>query len=189
MSWLEKKEELLAQAHAIDPSIVLVSTKDSILCKIIAWTRFILSLGFLKREDFYARTAWTLAHRVYLPEEWTEGQASRVVPHEAFHTKRCRKLALGRHPIFGLLQFLFIYFFVPIPMGLAWFRFQWEVEAEIGGWVAQDYKILGNAIILELIDQSLDNFCGIKYFFSWPRDWGKEYMIRKATEAGLLHAE
>jgi hypothetical protein len=106
----------------------------------------------------------TIGSTVYVTSDWDEWEADRryvTLRHEAIHLRQFRKYTL---PGMALL-----YVLLPLPMGLAWFRAQFEKEAyaesiraaaEVYG---PDYP-RGTGYRQHIIDQ----FVGPSYGWMWP---------------------
>ena len=116
MSIVPDVEALKAQITAEFPSFSMHYKKDSLLMRLI---------GFFAGADFmssYVTTLWS--QTVYLPSNWDSyGDDSKcsLLRHERVHMRQAKKLT---YPLFA-----FLYLLVFFPIGLAYFRARFEMEA------------------------------------------------------------
>jgi hypothetical protein len=113
--------------------------------------------GLLKRTT-------TIGRWIAFPEgkDLHDASAEDVLTliHERRHVRQC-----ARYTTLGMAL---LYLFVPLPIGLAYFRYKFEMEAfederkfaHDNGWT---------------IDPAwfLSNLCGAAYLWAWPRKWVK----------------
>ena len=128
---------LQAEVLAEFPNFKIANKADSWLMKLIS--HFMVS-SFM---DSYVTTIW---NTVYVPSHWaTYDEASKcsLLRHERVHMRQARKLTF---PLFA-----FLYLLVFLPLGLAWFRARFEMEAYTEtlqadkdyqgvGWDTPEYK-------------------------------------------------
>jgi hypothetical protein len=77
----------------------------------------------------------TIGPWIGVPEGWeARSLAGRiaVLEHELIHVKQCAKFGLG-NAIVGLPLFTLFYLLLPLPIGLAYFRWRFEREAYVHG--------------------------------------------------------
>lgn len=110
----------------------------------------------------------TIGPWIGVPEGWEERSlASRisVLEHEMRHVRQCANCGLGS-PILGLPLYTVLYLLVPLPFGLAYFRWRFEREAYAHG--------INVRVNLEphrhsdLIESAVDQLTSGKYGWTWP---------------------
>jgi len=75
--------------------------------------------------------AFALGNHIIIPASWPEEFVERILPHEKQHVVQQHWLGFGIHPNVGIPLFLFLYFLVFLPVGLALFRLFFEYQADI----------------------------------------------------------
>jgi len=115
-------ESYCAELRAEFPGFRVVKKCDSRLHRSIHWGLFALTLGRMRRYlDSYQTT---IGRAVYVTADWDDRDAVEryvTLRHEAVHLRQFRRWTL---PGMALL-----YLLVPLPMGLAYFRYRFEREA------------------------------------------------------------
>lgn len=108
----------------------------------------------------------TVANTIYFPLGWTAENADDndyiTLCHELRHIEQYRSLGFGSAKI-GFILFLILYLLLPLPIGLAWFRYMFEREAYLEGYNAA--RRLG---LSPKIDYYVDILSGVSYFWAWP---------------------
>jgi len=184
MSWLEHKAEYEKIARAIDPSVRLV-TKDAWPWKVIAALVMVFTFGGIRYRTFLERYATTLGPIQGYPREWPK-LSTRLLVHEARHTRQARWFGLWIHPwvgfpVFGILYLLFI-----LPLGFAFFRWRMEIDADLAGyrwalrngWSPTDVRERAKAFGATV--------CGGNYGWSWII--GGRRGFEKAAEKAIREA-
>lgn len=129
----------------------------------------VLLRGIGNRE-FHQRYWTTLGRTVYYPTSVHDPLAHPdILDHELVHVRQWQR--------FGPLLWL-SYALVPLPFGLAWFRFRWEREA----YLVQIERAADREREIERVVQTL--WSG--YGWPWPRPWMRRWFERNAGrgEAG-----
>ena len=174
MSWTDKRAEYEALAHSLDSSIVL-ATKDAWPWKVVAFMLMVVTFGGIKRKRFLEDYATTIGPLQAYPRAWPSLPESLLV-HEARHTRQCswfgwavpvlgwipRTRAWAGLPLFGLC-----YLILPLPIGFAWFRWRFELDAERA---ALRYRLGKGEPLDRLQTRALefgDRVCGPDYGWSW----------------------
>lgn len=191
-SWLNDRADLQAFANIFDPSIRLVS-KSNWFMKAIGWVLFVITYVFtfgyslFNREDFEKLFATTICNYMFFPEGWTRDAVRMTIPHEAGHVKQFRKFGLGIHPLVGFIPMMLLYVFLPIPIGLAYFRFYFEVEAEVH---ALEYHLRYDRWTVETALDRANHFAGVlasrDYFWPWPKKWVKDKIVTRVFEVQAI---
>jgi len=181
-SWLTKKDELQTYARSIDKSIILTD-KSSWFWTAIAWLLFIISFGKSDRSRFLKIFATTLGPIQAYPEGWTVNQVKSVIPHEARHTVQARRFGLFISPWVGLPFMGLAYALLPLPVGLAYFRFWLELDAERFSW---EWKLQHKEITIDEIGWRATTFAytvaGIDYLYPWPQSWALNAFDKAAEQ-------
>lgn len=119
---------LVAEVHAEFPDLRFVDKADSRFMRIAAW---FLGAGFLTSY------VTTVGNTVYLPTHWdglSEATRCVILRHERVHMRQARRMT---YPVFALF-----YLFVFLPVGLAFYRARFEMEAYAETLAAQkDYGL------------------------------------------------
>ena len=139
--------------------------------------RFLTFISFGKMSTFYTNFTTTLGRGIYFSAGWRIEDADdgdyEVLRHEAKHVRQFIKLGLGSAKL-GILVMGFLYLFVFLPAGLAWFRYKLEREAYLESCYARiDLGLNPN------IDHCVELLSGPAYLWAWPfpkkiRRWFKD---------------
>ncbi len=136
-----------------------VMTRPSIALRVVekrGW--FWGLLAFLYRPfGNFARSNTTIGNICAVPPGATLTEAQRA--HEIVHATDCARLGWGVVWL-GLPAFAILYLFLPLPAGLAWFRWEFERRAFQAGGTAPE-EIVGLV-------------CGRNYGWSWPKAWARK---------------
>ncbi len=142
------------------PTFVMVPKSESSFMRILGFLLKILTFG--KMTAFMDSFTTTIGCTVYTPEKWdTYSPLSQAVTlrHEREHMRQAKKYT---RVIFGIL-YLFVFF----PVGLAWYRARFEMEAyEESLRAYQEYgvDITGPA----LRESMIGHFTTAQYAWMWP---------------------
>lgn len=133
MSWVIDKDRLQLEAQKIDSSVKL-TTKDGKFWKFLSILLNIVTFSGIKEDDFLVNFATTIGPIQAYPKEWTTASVERILIHESRHTKQARWFGLGIHPWVGVLPMFLFYVLLFLPIGLAWFRYRLELDADKTYW-------------------------------------------------------
>ena len=159
---MDRYERLVATLREELPGFRIVRKDQSRLHRAIH--RVLVVVTFGQMRDYLDSYQTTIRKTVYVTSDWDEWSSDRryvTLRHEAVHLRQFRKLTL---PVMAVL-----YIFLPLPMGLAYFRARLEQEAyaetiraaaEVWG---QDVP-RGAAYRAHIIEQ----FMGPSYGWMWP---------------------
>ena len=151
-----KYEQLLKEIKKEFPKFAIVQKYES---------RFSQLLGRIAfwNPKFNMRYTTTIGPKIYVNYMWNRRSFKTrydVMIHERIHMRQFQK--------WGFLTFNLVYFLVPFPIKLAYFRRKWEGEAyEVNTYF--DLKAKGREYVLGPKYQKylLDQFCGPFYGFTW----------------------
>ena len=129
----------------------------------------------------FARLLWLLGNRRFLEEYWiTLGrtvhypasvrdpyQHPQVIEHELVHVRQWER--------WGVLLWI-SYLFLPLPFGLAWFRWRWEREAYLIDLAART----GREDRARAVDRVVETLW-TGYGWPWPRRWMKRWFERQLS--------
>lgn len=167
MSWVKDKERYQAIARKIDSSVKL-TTKDGWIWKAIAWFLFIITFGRFKRKRFLENFATTLGPIQAYPRSWPRLREGTLV-HESRHTRQARWFGFGIHPWVGLPLMGLFYLLLPLPVGLAYFRYRLELDADRAKW--KFWLSVGKKpdLIRRRAREFAETITSAAYAWSWPR--------------------
>jgi hypothetical protein len=77
----------------------------------------------------------TIAKWIGVPEDWEERSLAvriAILEHELVHVEQCKKFGFGS-AVLGLPVYTVLYLLLPLPIGLAYFRWRFEREAYAHG--------------------------------------------------------
>jgi hypothetical protein len=119
-------------------------------------------ITFGKMRDYLDSYQTTIGKTVYVTRDWDEWSADDryvTLRHEAVHLRQFRRWTL---PVMALL-----YLFVPLPMGLAYFRarFEWEAYAET---IRATDEVFGRDAARNLRSHVVAQFTSASYGWMWP---------------------
>jgi hypothetical protein len=144
------------------PGFRIVRKDRSPLHRAIHHVLIVVTLGQMRSYlDSYQTT---IGNTVYVTSDWDDWDPDRryvTLRHEAVHLRQFRKLTL---PVMA-----FLYLLVPLPLGLAYFRARFEMEAYAES-IRAAAEVWGpsyptaNAYRAHVIDQ----FMGASYGWMWP---------------------
>lgn len=98
-----------------------------------------------------------------------ESRYSSIIRHEMVHAKDQK-----RWSVFFYISYLLL----PLPMGLAWFRWYWERKAYLESVLERpDFESKNRRI--EWIANSLG---GSDYLFTWPKPWIKKWFWKQVEK-------
>jgi len=155
-------DKLVEDLRAEFPRFRIIRKDQSRFQRAIHYALVAITFGGMRRYLDTFQT--TIGSTVYVTSDWDDWEPDRryvTLRHEAIHLRQFRKYTL---PGMALL-----YVLLPVPMGLAWFRAQFEKEAyaesiraaaEVYG---PDYP-RSTAYRQHIIDQ----FVGPSYGWMWP---------------------
>lgn len=157
---MTQNEQFLSELSRVQSSHqVRITTKKekSWLWKTCDILLRVFSLG--KRKNFLTETATTLGDTIYFPIGWDKYHANHhdqvLLHHELIHVYEMRRL--------GIPMFLFLYLFVPLPIGLAWWRFDLERTAFLRG------SLIAESLGLKTdVEKIVDALTGVSYLWAWP---------------------
>ena len=158
MTVLELENEIRAEF----PKFRIVQKRDSALMRAINIFLTIISFGQIKQ--FMTSFTTTVGTTVYVTDSWatsSEESKKMLLRHERVHMRQAKRLT---RPLFS-----FLYLFVFLPGGLAWFRAKFEREAyEETFRAAFEYFGREHVFSREFRDHVAKNFTGPAYLWMWP---------------------
>ena len=172
MSWLQQRTRLQRAAREVDPAIRLYN-KDNWFCKLLAGLLFLVSFGNMKPDEFLHRFATTIGPFQFYPEYWSTRSVEAVLFHESRHTRQARWFGLWIHPWVGLPLYGLLYLFAPLPLGFAWLRFWFELDADRFAWrKSLKTGLVDTHAVTTRAARFSRTLCSYKYVWPIPRCWG-----------------
>jgi hypothetical protein len=159
---MDRYERLVAALREELPGFRIVRKDQSRLHRAIHYTLIAVTFGRMRAYlDSYQTT---IGKTVYVTSDWDDWDADRryvTLRHEAVHLRQFRKLTL---PVMAVL-----YIFIPLPMGLAYFRARFEKQA-----YAETIRAAADVYGPQLPRSAdyrkyvIDQFVGPNYGWMWP---------------------
>jgi len=126
----------------------------------------VLTLG--KNKTFMTNFTTTLGSVIAFPEGWTEAKVTEsdiiTLEHELKHVQQYKSLGLGS-VWFGFILFSLLYLLVPLPIGLAWFRYKFERDAYATS--SRTIRLYGLSRVPD-VEYYVEALTGPAYFWAWP---------------------
>jgi hypothetical protein len=159
---VDRYAALVDALHAEIPGFRIVRKDQSRLHRAIHATLVVVTFG--RMRSYLDSYQTTIGKTVYVTSDWDEWSADRryvTLRHEAVHLRQFRKLTL---PVMALL-----YLFVPLPMGLAYFRARFEQEAYAES-IRAAAEVWGSDYprATSYRNHVIDQFMGPSYGWMWP---------------------
>jgi len=159
---VDRYDALVQALRAEIPGFRIVRKQDSRLHRAIDVALRAVTLG--RMRDYLEMYQTTIGRTVYVTSDWDDWPADRryvTLRHEAIHLRQFRKLTL---PVMAVL-----YLLVPLPMGLAYCRARFEMEAyaETIRATAEVWGA-GAASAPQLRAHVVAQFLGASYGWMWP---------------------
>jgi hypothetical protein len=118
----EQYVRLIDELRAEFPRMRIVKKPDSLLHRVIHYALIGVTFGGMRSYlDSYQTT---IGRTIYVTADWDERDPLErycTLRHEAVHLRQFRK--------FSLPGMAFLYLFLPLPLGVAYFRTRFEMEA------------------------------------------------------------
>ena len=154
-------DTLCQEVRAEFPDFKLVPKLGSRLMRAI--DLFLRVLSFGRADGFMADYTTTLGTTLYTPLCWglmSEWQRMSILRHERVHMRQARRYT-------GLL-FSLAYLLLPLPVGVAYCRAKFEMEAYEESIRAR-FEHFGRAgLSAEFREEILSQFTGAAYLWMWP---------------------
>jgi hypothetical protein len=154
--------ELLAEMHREFPRFRIVDKRGDRLSHAIDVALKLLSLG--RMSTYLTEYRTVIGDTMYVPSDWNETPAiDRVIclRHERVHLRQRRR--------YTLVGMTLLYLFLPLPIGLAWFRarMEWEAYRET---LRATFELKGLSAVShpDVRRQMVERFVGPAYLWMWP---------------------
>jgi len=141
------------------------------------------------QRTYLSHYVTTLGHTIYVPDDfddWPSAQAAEILRHEAVHVAQFER--------YGWLLMILLYGVLPLPVGLAYFRARFEMEAyEETLRAVAEIEGLAAARDPSLRAQIVRRFTGPDYAWMWPfprtiERWIDEALAKIERETGSTKA-
>lgn len=148
------------------PPGVRIVEKRGWFWRLLHWLVFFFTLG--GNKTFLTRYVTTLGPLIGVPVGWMDERDDvsklAVLTHELVHVRQCKAFGLGSAwlglPVFGLL-----YLLVPLPFGLALFRYRFERSAYVAG--IRIFKAYGHDVSVQ-VEFAVKQLTGPGYGWAFP---------------------
>ncbi len=156
---------------------VRIVRKEGWLWELLHFAVMVVTFGSNRKflTDYYT----TIGHWIGVPEGWEHRPASErfaVLQHEWVHVQQCRWFGFGNATV-GLPLFGLFYLLLPLPIGLAYFRYRFERVAYAEGINAAILFAPGDRDWL--IGNAVKQLTTGRYAWTWPFPWA----VRRYFEA------
>lgn len=146
---------------------IQIRSKDTYCRKLWKVCDFLLRvITFNQMRGFYTDFTTTTGLTIVFPAGFRPQTAAKkdiiVLRHEMKHVKQCLALGFGNATL-GKIIMAILYFCIPFPIGLAWFRYKFEREAYRISWYAA--RELG---FKPDLNYYIELLTGPKYVWAWP---------------------
>ena len=155
-------EQFLAELRREFPRFRLVEKRGNRLSRAIDVALKIVSFG--GQSTYLTEYRTVIGDTMYLPDSWDETTPiDRIIclRHERVHLRQRRRYTLPGMTI--------LYLFLPLPVGLAWFRarLEWEAYRET---LRATFELKGPEALQnpKLRDAMIQRFIGPAYLWMWP---------------------
>jgi hypothetical protein len=175
-TWVEHKDCYLRIVRKYDSSIIL-TTKDSWFWRACAWLVAIFTFGGISRQRFLSDFGTTLGPVQAYPSSWSS-LSTELLIHEARHTAQARWFGLGISPWLGLPLMAVAYLLLPLPLGLAYFRYMLELDADRATWRQMLRDGMSTQTVLKRAAKFGKLVGGGSYGWAWP---GAEEGFKRAA--------
>lgn len=159
---VDRFDAFVAALSAELPGFRIVRKDHSRFQRAIHYALFAVTLG--RMRGYLDQFQTTIGRTVYVTPDWDDWDADRryvTLRHEAIHLRQFHRLTL---PVMVLL-----YIFIPLPMGLAYFRARFE-KAAYAESVRAAAEVWGPAYPKrpEYREHVIEQFVGPSYGWMWP---------------------
>jgi hypothetical protein len=156
----EDYENLLAETCREFPEFKIVKKSDSRFMRVLDWTLRTISFG--KINKFMENFTTTIGATMYVTDHWDLASSATkysTLDHERVHLRQSKK--------YGSVLFSLLYLLFPLPIGLAWFRTKFEMEAyEVT--LRNIHRSYGKSVFNEeLRNLFVGYFTGPSYMWMW----------------------
>ena len=158
----QQYEHLIAELRVEFPRMRIVKKPDSALHRVIHHALVVVTFGGMRSYlDSYQTT---IGRTIYVTADWDERDALErycTLRHEAVHLRQFRK--------FTLPGMAFLYLFLPLPLGVAYFRSRFEMAAyEESIRAAAEVYGPGHPRRESYREHVVRQFTGPSYGWMWP---------------------
>ncbi len=159
---VDRYEALVGALREEIPGFRIVRKDQSALHRAIHVA--LIGLTFGQMRTYLGSFQTTIGRTVYVTSDWDDWEPDRryvTLRHEAVHLRQFRRLTLPGMAV--------LYLLVPLPMGLAWFRAQFEKEAYAES-IRAAAEVWGKAYAAsaDYRNHIVGQFLGPSYGWMWP---------------------
>lgn len=147
------------------PDQAVIKIKTGLVWTVLHSLVFLITFG---QNNRYKDFVTTIGNRIYVPLSWwtvaDDLTKLAVIKHELVHVTQYKKFGFG-NPMLGLVPYWLVYLLLPLPLGLAYFRYLIERPAYLKGILT--LKEYGGDYQSEL-NHAVDVLTGSSYGWAWP---------------------
>lgn len=169
-------ETILLEIKDEFPKFRVIRKDESTFMKIISLLLKVITFGAMNK--FMSDFTTTVGYKVYVPTTWDlmpEISRAIVMRHERIHMRQRQRL--------GWFLFSVAYLFLPLPIGLAYFRARFELEAYAESIRASaDYYGSDSIKNSEFQSFIVGHFTTSEYVWCWPFKSMVEGWIKDVVE-------
>jgi hypothetical protein len=155
-------DELEVEIRKEFQTFAIVKKSDSKLMTVI--NAFLKTITFGKMKSFMEDFVTTIGNTVYVPSKWPNWPTPSkmaVLRHERVHMRQSER--------YGRILYSLMYLFLPLPIGLAYFRMKLEKEAyEESLRAYAEYYGASKLKDVDVRDSMVRHFTTAEYFWMWP---------------------
>jgi hypothetical protein len=152
---------LVKQIKEEFPDFEIVPKNSSKFMKILNLLLKVITFGKMNR--FMTDYTTTIGHRIYTSSEWENRSITTqlsTLRHERVHMRQAKK--------YGRFLYSLLYLLLPVPVGFAFFRAKFEMEAYEETLRAM-HEFYGPTVFTKTTKEViLGYFTGPDYFWMWP---------------------
>ncbi|MGE0868597.1 MAG: hypothetical protein AB7P03_08545 [Kofleriaceae bacterium] len=165
---MSRYDDLVESLRAEFPRFRIVRKDQSALHRAIHY--FLVAVTFGRMRSYLDSFQTTIGRTVYVTSDWDSWDADRryvTLRHEAIHLRQFRKYTVPGMAV--------LYVLLPLPMGLAWFRAQFE-KAAYAESIRAAADVWGPSYPEghEFRNHIIGQFMGPSYGWMWPFRAGLE---------------
>ncbi|HLU66626.1 MAG TPA: hypothetical protein VKZ63_10140 [Kofleriaceae bacterium] len=158
----DRLDELIEEIEAEFPGFRIIRKPESRLQRAIH--RFLCLASFGQMRDYLDGYHTTIGTRIYVTGDWERMSRDRrylVLRHERIHMRQFRR--------FTPVGMALLYLLVPLPIGLAYFRARFEMEAYAES-IRAAAEVFGPGHVRDPAyrARTIRQFTGPAYGFMWP---------------------
>lgn len=156
----EDYESLLSETHREFPNFKIIKKSESKFMRLL--DKVLRTISFGKIDNFMENFTTTIGMTMYVTDHWDLASSATkysTLEHERIHLRQSKK--------YGSVLFSMLYLLFPLPIGFAWFRTKFEMEAyEVT--LRNIHRSYGKSVFNEELKRLfVGYFTGPSYMWMW----------------------